>query len=102
MHQSYRDIRDRIAEPPTWFDSDGVPRYGPFDPSMSPNIYADEVALLRIACQACQEQFLVEMHSSWRFNDNNGYSRRVMLSDRGVGNLHYGDPPFMGDAPETQ
>ena len=89
MRNNYEDIRSRIAEQPSWYDSNGAPRYGEFEPSMCPNIYARQVFLLRIACQRCGEQFLVEMNSGWF---NKIYEPRI---------LHYGDPPVHGCVGDT-
>lgn len=90
MNHHYRDIRSRITEEPTWFDEAAVPRYCAFSPMETANIYATEVALLLIACQACGREFRVCMTSS---------AMDVVL-ERGLvseliqsGQLHYGDPP---------
>jgi hypothetical protein len=61
MHQSYPDIVALTKNPPTWWDENGVPRYAPHHPWLCADIYADEVALLRISCQACDHEFLVQM-----------------------------------------
>ena len=83
MHEAYEDITSRIAEEPTWYDSNGAPRYGAFSPAGCPDIYSNTVVLLRIACQECRREFLVEMHESlWHpFHPQK---------------LHYGDPPRHG------
>lgn len=83
MNNEYFDIRDRIADPPKWWDEFAVPRYCDFVPRQAANIYASEAALVLIECQAC------------------GTSFRVCMSGRGTqvadeirsGELHYGDPP---------
>jgi DNA-directed RNA polymerase subunit N (RpoN/RPB10) len=59
MLSNYEDILSRIAEPPRWFDEQGVPRYCDFAPHHIANIYADECALLAIACQSCGRPFIV-------------------------------------------
>ena len=69
MKHTFDDIRSRISEPPSWFDSNGTPRYGEFTPNACPNIYADEVALVEIACQCCNEKFLVEIHHAMYYRD---------------------------------
>jgi hypothetical protein len=46
---------------PLWWDENGVPRFDTHHPGLCPDIYADEVALLRIACQGCEREFLVQM-----------------------------------------
>jgi hypothetical protein len=83
MHCNYEDIRSRIPEEPTWYDQNGTPRYGPFKPEMCPDMYANLVVLLRIACAGagCRQTFDVEMHG----NVFSGITRPK--------NLHYGDPP---------
>ena len=82
MHADYSDIKLRISEEPTWYDMNGAPRYGDFHPRLIPSIYAKVCVLLRIKCQACGQEFLVEMHNDlwglWNFVPKN---------------LHYGDPP---------
>jgi hypothetical protein len=108
MLHDYKDIRDRIDEEPKWFDTHGVPRYCEMNPSECPNIYADLVMFVNIACQSCGERFNVEMHSS--------SMDRAMAIHRGhlgeesfkVENVsidpirHYGDPPrHNGCAGET-
>jgi hypothetical protein len=88
MHTDYKDIIDRITEPPTWYDENGVPRYGEFTPDNCPNIYSSRVGLFKIACQHCGKTFCVEMHANMvidSFRRNNPPSM-----------WHYGDPPFHG------
>jgi hypothetical protein len=46
MHRYYKDILDRIVEPPTWFDDYGVPRFGDVSPRQLGNSYASEAALV--------------------------------------------------------
>ena len=89
MHHDYRSIRTRIAGEPKWFDANGVPRYEVFRPQDCPNIYARQVVLLSIACQACGQQFDVEMHGHWF---------APIESPR---ELHYGDPPAHGCVGDT-
>jgi len=81
MNHGFHDILSRIDERPSWYDSNGTPRYGEFTPQMAPNIYTTQVVLLRIACQACGEEFAVEMHSTY-FSPIDHPAK-----------LHYGDPP---------
>lgn len=68
MHQSYPDLLERISDPPKWWDEHGVPRYQEHHPNLCPDIYADEVALLVIACQCCGQEFRVQM--SWAAMDS--------------------------------
>jgi hypothetical protein len=97
MHHTFDDIRSRIAEPPAWFDSNGTPRYGEFTPGACPNIYADEVALVEIGCQACAEKFLVETHHSI-MDFGTGWQLAARIRDECV---HYGDPPAHGCVGDT-
>lgn len=96
MLADYKDIKDRIKDPILWFDCNGVPRYDDFKPDLSPNIYAEEVCLLKIRCQNCRQEFLVEMNWSKAnliFNEHS-----TSLSEwikRGT--IHYGDPPRHDD-----
>ena len=91
MLAQYQDIKKRIKEAPRWFDENGVPRYDEFHPSLSPNIYADEVVLMEISCQDCGRRFFVEMSWSTSFGILDGI---VPLHKRIEDKLiHYGDPP---------
>lgn len=83
MHDSYSDIKERIAEEPMWFDENGTPRYGKFKPDMCPDIYADVVVLMEIACQHCGERLQVQMSRGWMNPDR-----------RPPKKWHYGDPPW--------
>lgn len=105
MHHHYQDIRDRIAEPPRWWDENAVPRYCEFEPDETADIYADEVALVEIGCQGCGTRFLVTFSESkggrmiWaaRLGKNElGPSLADRVRDR---SLHYGDPPNAGCCP---
>lgn len=105
MLASYADIRDRIATPPLWFDESGVPRYEPFHPELSANIYADEVALVEIACQACEQTFHVAISSTLSERlmrqvtqalDGLPASLAERIADKSLG---YGDPPNVGCCP---
>jgi hypothetical protein len=87
MHQHYEDILDRIDEPPTWFDEQGVPRYGAFSPNRLSNIYAREAALAEITCQGCGRPFNVAMDSRYAGKG------RGLCDEIRLGRLHYGDPP---------
>jgi len=104
MNASYTDIRTRIKEEPLWFDMNGVPRYDKFHPDLCPNIYADEVILLEIACQRCGKKFFVEMN--WNDFSLNFLGKRIpsfreritrwkkqKRKSDGWAPIHYGDPP---------
>ena len=86
MKQDYNDILERIPESPSWYDHNGVPRYGAFAPGLSPNIYADQVGLIEIACQQCYRRFKVELCSS----SGAGTTLDAAIQSQG---LSYGDPP---------
>lgn len=51
----------RCEARPLWWDENGTPRFQPHHPDLCADIYADEVALLKIACQRCGREFLVQM-----------------------------------------
>lgn len=90
MLADYEDIKKRVKIKPKWYDCNGTPRYDKFHPDLSPNIYADEVILMRIGCQRCRKEFLVEMNwGSWELvNEIPKLSKRI--KDKSI---HYGDPP---------
>lgn len=95
----YADIRDRIAEPPRWWDERGVPRYCDFSPREAANIYADEAALAEVTCQSCGTPFRVafsgdEMERAMarhRGREAPSIAERIRARE-----LHYGDPPNSG------
>jgi hypothetical protein len=96
MHNAYQDIRTRISEPPLWWDEYAVPRYVPFTPREVGNIYAREVVLLEIACQACSTRY----HVAMSFDMIQHALGRASLADRiNDGSIHYGDPPNACPAP---
>lgn len=118
MHNDYADIRELVNREPDWWDENGVPRWGEHHPSKSPDIYAGEVALILIACQACGRKFKVQATG----NVYSSYMRRLdvwyMLKAQGEGDkeqppmdktplassiksrgYHYGDPPNMNCCP---
>jgi len=64
MFNDYSDITERIAEPPKWWDEYGVPRYAEYDHYQVANIYAQETALVEIACSACWRHFEVAFSNS--------------------------------------
>ena len=89
MHESYIDIKSRIDEEPTWYDDNGTPRYGEFEVRRCPDIYTNQIVLYRIACQACDKEFVVEAHSKWFAHIDHPQK------------LHYGDPPIHGCVGDT-
>lgn len=100
MLDHYKDIRERIEEPPTWFDRHGVPRYCPAIPGNHSHVYADRLAFVRIECQACGHSFLVEFADSTmdRIIWNDRYKAHVGEEPPKYDptKLHYGDPPNIG------
>jgi hypothetical protein len=95
MHNEYQDIVSRIAEPPTWYDEHGVPRWGAFTARGVANIYWEECALLLIACQNCRREFRVCISSGALDRLQHGPLADVVRD----GSIHYGDPPNMGCCP---
>lgn len=106
MHNSYDDIRQLAGSAaPLWYDENGVPRYCRHHPHASPDIYAREVVLLRIACQGCGAKFDVQM--TWgpmdlfklRPDDPAGPhdpATPALANAIRNGQIHYGDPPNAG------
>lgn len=94
MKQSYLDILDRRPNDSVlWWDENGVPRYGKFSPHLVANIYASEIVLLKVACQNCNQQFLVAISALVLSGDN---SLITKIENR---TLEYGDPPNAGCCP---
>lgn len=99
MLPAYDDILKLTAEPPKWFDENGVPRYAPFHPHMLASIYLSEGALLDVSCQLCERRFqaAVSAVNSWEqmkaSNDRPERSLTDLIRGREV---HYGDPPNVG------
>jgi hypothetical protein len=85
MRNEYRDIRERIADPPKWWDEFAVPRYCEFAPEQAADMYAAEAALVLIKCWVCGREFQVCMSG-----------RGHLASAIGDRSLHYGDPPNSG------
>ncbi|MEM9638254.1 MAG: hypothetical protein AAGA94_11455 [Pseudomonadota bacterium] len=98
MHHHYGDILSRIAEPPLWFDENAVPRFDPFTVDRVANIYANEVALVRITCQGCKSSFDVAFSGVKVSRPLPADAKRdgpsPMIRDHiRARTLHYGDPP---------
>ena len=95
MPLSYYDIRQQIAKPPLWYDSNGVPRYCRFHPYRIPDYLPyepDEIVLFEIGCQGCRKVLRVEAHfSRWKDGNKRGlWSLRKSIRKK---KLEYGDPP---------
>jgi hypothetical protein len=86
MRLCYADILEKIEERPKWWDSLGVPRFCDFHPDVCPNLYADEIVLLEVACQACKKIFLVQYE--W-----NSYVSELPKPSENVECIFYGYPP---------
>ena len=92
MRQHYTDIRDKIAEPPKWWDENGVPRYIDFSPHYLADVYTQEGALVEIACAACQRLLYVAFSN---ILEEPLAKYGTPLADRiREGKLIYGDPPW--------
>lgn len=59
MQVDYDDITSRIKEAPSWYTTNGVPRYGKFNPGEANSIYAAFSILYKIECQSCHRPFLI-------------------------------------------
>lgn len=102
MHNAYRDIRSRIPESPRWWDENAVPRYGLFATDRIADVYAEECALVMIACQNCRKEFMVafssSQHRAWieaGMGDAESFesAKHAIAKDIRNGTLHWGDPP---------
>lgn len=109
MKASYQDIRNRIEKEPMWYDENGTPRYKKFHPDLSPNIYAREVILLKIACQHCHRRFLVEMNFGTfdLIKGDSSFTEKLDLFIKSkkrkiIPPVHYGDPPIHGCIGDTE
>lgn len=104
MKALYGDILSRIAEPPKWWDENGVPRYDEFNPDDTPSIYAREAVLYRVECQQCGRPF--DVAEDWSIgravllvtdsNLQDAIERSSLSWRTRQGLLHYGDPPRHG------
>ena len=85
MKHDYHDIVGKLGAP-LWWDENGTPRYLPFHPDMTPNIYSRETCLMQIRCQECGTLFDVQLSSS--------IIHHTRLAEMAADHrLHYGDPP---------
>lgn len=96
MNCHYKDILDRLG-PPLWWDEVAAPRYCNFSPDKLANIYADEAALLIVACQNCRRRFKVAISTSQIERLIHNGPLLSELIQRNV--LHYGDPPNVACCP---
>lgn len=91
MKQQYQDIIEAFDSSPKWFDEHGVPRNVPFHPQEVADVYAREVALVRVRCQGCGTVFLVAV--SWAVADGMDGIAKLSKEPKGI---EYGDPPNVG------
>lgn len=95
MLPNYSDITSRLG-PPRWYDANGVPRYEAFSPDMC-GVYVDHIAYMEIACQACDQRFMVVSETSRL--DRDGEPLFPCAGTKSecpwdtIGSFHYGDPP---------
>lgn len=97
MDHGYDDITARAGKP-DWYDQHAAPRYGDFDPRMV-TVYADEVALVAIRCQACDHLSRVAfvaptlMQVVCSSSDDTPPEELIARTHLDRETLHYGDPP---------
>jgi hypothetical protein len=101
MTGGYEDILElaaRAGATPLWWDQHGTPRFAPHHPKHCPDIYADEVVLLVIACQLCGYEMPVQMSQSAMDRVRASLMKvapLLTLAERCRKRLiHYGDPPW--------
>jgi len=108
VHAKYEDLLE-IGGIPLWFDQNGTPRFSPFTPELTADIYANDLAFMEIACQNCHQKFKV-LASPDRFQRDVVYPQKAespnALLDGAdcwneIGSFHYGDPPRHGNGDET-
>lgn len=99
MKHHYADIRDAIQRAPLWFDEHGVPRYARFEPRLVANIYASQVALVRIHCQNCGHPFDVAFSYMAHEHVLPGGASEDLATRVRTKKIHYGDPPNIGCCP---
>lgn len=93
MNHHYDDIREKIPEPPQWWDENAVPRYCPFTPDAVADLYAHEVVLAEVTCQGCGHLFRVAFSLNSLTKIPVGHTLADAIRDKA---LHYGDPPNIG------
>lgn len=108
MNQCYHELLAALGTP-QWFDEHAVPRFIPFAPREVANIYADQVLLVEIQCQACRARFRVafsESLSSLLMEHAMTGSPPLPISERARlfgavarGGPHFGDPPNVACCP---
>ena len=92
----------RCVAQPLWWDSNGVPRFVDHHPDLCADIYADEIALMVVACQACAREFPVQVsvglmdliHASQQEQEDATLEALIRADI-----IHYGDPPHVECCP---
>jgi hypothetical protein len=99
VQRLYDDIISRLG-PPLWYDDNGTPRYEAFAVGFC-NVYDDHIALLEVACQLCDQRFVVASgyHSD---RDRPPVLPHVEADNQSdpwfaAGDFDYGDPPRHDD-----
>lgn len=93
MNRSYEDLMALTSVKPSFFQKDGVPRWGAFQPGTSTDVYAVEAVIMEISCQSCDGRFHVLM-------ERRSHGEPTTLAQRiADGSIHYGDPPNVGCCP---
>ena len=99
MHNAYKDITSKLGTP-QWYDENATPRYCDFSPDQVADIYANQVALLLIACQACGKQFKVAISTSIVASIGKDIGVTSLLDRYTIYGAEcafsYGDPPNAG------
>lgn len=92
MNQRYHELLAALGAP-QWFDEHAVPRFIPFAPGECANIYADQVLLVEIRCQACRTPFRVAFSESLASLLVKRITAPRLFDAVAHGGPHYGDPP---------
>lgn len=106
MKSGYEDLLAIAAgaippQTPQWWDENGAPRFVAHGTHYCPDIYANEIVLLEIACQRCERRQLVQMSSSQMDEIRARMMQREFVSlakQVEAGAIHYGDPPHHNDS----
>lgn len=106
MHPRYDDILAAAGREPDWFSESGVPRFGPFHPTML-GVYDHSAIYGLLGCQGCDSEIPVALGTPvWSFYDLMRQDDDIKPWDaaRLRGEFHYGDAPhhdYPGGNPET-
>lgn len=97
MNLEYEEIYDManfIGREVEWYGIHGEPRFTTFNPRAA-TVYADQCALVEIACQNCGQLFPVaaEWHNFSSFHILTKLPNPDLRQQFADGSWHYGDPP---------